>query len=405
MKQALTCTAAAMLLAATLATASFAQTPPPAANPATQAQLPASTAGSVPAPPTVPTTGYILIDHDSGRVLASQRPDDRMEPASITKLMTAYVVFVALREKRLALDELVPVSEYAWRTGGSASGGSTTFLEVNSRVPVEVLIKGMIVQSGNDATIALAERLAGTEAAFAQVMNEYAKRLGLTNTNFTNSWGGPDQNHYSTARDLATLSSALIREFPEYYRWYSMREFTWNRHTQPNRNGLLGRDPSVDGIKTGHTESAKYCLVSSAKRGNMRLISVVLGSPSVRAREDASAALLNYGFTFFETLRAQEGNRSMLRPRVYKGESEHVSVGTTRDVYVTVPRGEGASLAKEAKIEGTLMAPLPRGSQVGWYEVSSGGTSVARVPLVTLEEVPEGGLWRTWSDTVRLWFE
>ena len=244
----------------------------------------------VPTPPTVPTTGYILMDNDSGRVLAEMRSDDRMEPASITKLMTGYIVFHALKEKRLALTDNVTVSEHAWRTGGSASGGSTTFLVLNSQVPVEVLIKGMIIQSGNDATIALAEKVGGSESGFVQMMNEYAKRLGMKNTQFDNSWGGPSPNHYSTARDLATLSRAIIREYPQYYKWYSEREFTWNNIRQPNRNGLLYRDSSVDGIKTGHTESAKYCLVSSAKRGDMRLVSVVLGSPSERAREEASAA-------------------------------------------------------------------------------------------------------------------
>jgi D-alanyl-D-alanine carboxypeptidase (penicillin-binding protein 5/6) len=359
----------------------------------------------IPSPPTVPTNGYILLDYDSGRVLASQRPDDRMEPASITKLMTAYVAFAALREKRLTLTEQVPVSVYAWRTGGSASGGSTTFLEVNSRVPAEVLIKGMIVQSGNDATIALAEKLGGTESGFVQIMNEYASRLGMKGTHFTNSWGGPDANHYSTARDLATLSVALIRDFPDYYKYYSIREFTWNKHTQPNRNGLLMRDSSVDGIKTGHTESAKYCLVSSAKRNGMRLISVVLGSPSISAREDASAALLNYGFTFFETIRLQDAGKAMLTPRVFKGEAETVPVGSARAISITIARGQGDSLQKETNVNAPLVAPLALHAPVGEYVVRSGDEVVARVPLVTLAKVDEGGWWRTSVDTVKLWFE
>jgi D-alanyl-D-alanine carboxypeptidase (penicillin-binding protein 5/6) len=387
---------AGTLFASTLAVQAIGQTPAPA-----PAAAPSS---PVPTPPSVPTNGYILVDYDSGNVLAAQRPDDRMEPASITKLMTAYIAFVALRDKRLTLVEEVPVSVNAWRTGGSASGGSTTFLEVNSRVPVEVLIKGMIVQSGNDATIALAERLGGTEEGFVQIMNEYAKRLGLAGTHFANSWGGPDANHYSTARDLATLSVALIRDFPDYYRWYSMREFTWNKHTQPNRNGLLERDSSVDGIKTGHTESAKYCLVSSAKRNGMRLISVVLGSPTIKAREDASAALLNYGFTFFETLKVQEGGKTLLKPRVWKAAEEFLAVGTKGDLYVTVPRGEGAQLGKTAEVNPTLMAPIAKGAIVGHYAITSGGKSVVSVPLIALEAAPEGGLWRRYSDTVRLWF-
>jgi len=359
----------------------------------------------IPAPPTVPTNGYILVDYDSGRVLASQKPDARMEPASITKLMSAYVVFDALREKRLALTDEVPVSVYAWRTGGSASGGSTTFLEVNSRVPAEVLIKGMIIQSGNDATIALAEKLGGTEDGFVQIMNAYNKRLGLKATHFANSWGGPSPEHYSTARDLATLSAALIRDFPDYYRYYSMREFTWNKHTQSNRNGLLTRDPSVDGIKTGHTDSAKYCLVSSAKRNGMRLISVVLGSPSTQAREDASSALLNYGFTFYETIKLQEADNAVLTPKVFKGTAESVAVGSPRSISITIARGQSENLQKEAKVNGPLIAPLALHAPVGEYVVRNGNEVVAKVPLVTLAKVDEGGLWRTTVDTVKLWFE
>jgi D-alanyl-D-alanine carboxypeptidase (penicillin-binding protein 5/6) len=397
MKQIITLTAALLLSAAQLSPA-LAQAPAPQPTPATPS-------APVPSPPTVPTSGYILVDYDSGRVLASQRPDERMEPASITKLMTGYIVFAALKEKRLTLTEDVPVSENAWRTGGSASGGSTTFLQVHSRVPVEVLIKGMIVQSGNDATIALAERLGGTEDGFVQIMNEYSRRLGLKDTHWVNSWGGPDPQHYSTPRDLATLSAAVIRDFPEHYRWYSMREFTWNKHTQPNRNGLLYRDSSVDGIKTGHTESAKYCLVASAKRGNQRLISVVLGSPTIKAREDASAALLNYGFTFFETVQAVEGRKPLMKARVYKGEEEFADVGVASTIFVTVPRGEGAKLTKNANVDPLLTAPLAKGSRVGQYEIRAGDSTVQRVPLIILDEAKEGGLWRRYSDTVRLWFE
>jgi serine-type D-Ala-D-Ala carboxypeptidase (penicillin-binding protein 5/6) len=346
----------------------------------------------IPAPPVVPTNGYILIDHESGRVLAEQRSDERMEPASITKVMTAYIAFAALKEKRLTLTESVLVSENA-------------FLEVNSQVPVEVLILGMIVQSGNDATIALAEKLGGTEDGFVQMMNEYAKRLGMKGTNFQNSWGGPAPSHYTTARDLATLSRAIIREFPEYYRWYSEREFTWNKHTQSNRNGLLARDPSVDGIKTGHTESAKYCLVSSANRNGMRLISVVLGSPTIKAREDASAALLNYGFTFFETVKLQDAGVAVLTPQVFKGAAESVAVGSRRAISVTIPRGQAASLQKEAKVNTPLVAPLAANDVVGEYTVRVGDAVVARVPLVALVKVDEGGLWRTTIDSVKLWFE
>jgi serine-type D-Ala-D-Ala carboxypeptidase (penicillin-binding protein 5/6) len=354
----------------------------------------------IPAPPTVPTTGYILIDHDSGRVLAEQRSNERMEPASITKLMTGYILFIALREKRLALTDQVTISEHAWRSEGSRS-----FMKLGSQVPLETLIKGMIVQSGNDATIALAEKAGGTEPGFVQMMNEYAKRLGLAGTNFDNSWGGPSPNHYSTARDLATLSQAIVREFPEYYRWYSLREFTWNGITQPNRNRLLARDPTVDGIKTGHTESAKYCLVSSAKRNGMRLISVVLGSPTEQAREDASAALLNYGFTFYETVKLQDAGKAVLSPRIFKGSVDSVAVGTARAVYATVARGQSNKLGKETTVNGPLVAPLAINTKVGEYKITSGSEVIARIPLVTLAAVDEGGMWRTLSDSVRLWFE
>ena len=268
----------ALYLPLALGSLSLAQTP----SLVTPPQAPALAAMKIPPPPAVPTTAYVLIDYDTGRVLAAEKADERMEPASITKLMTGYIVFSAVREKRLRLDEEIVISEHAWRAGGAASGGSTTFLKVGSTVPADVLIKGMIIQSGNDATIALAERLGGTESAFVELMNQYAARLGLKNTHFDNSWGDHSPNHYSTAHDLALLGQALIRDFPEDYKIYSMREFVWNGIKQQNRNGLLARDPSVDGIKTGHTEAAKYCLVSSAKRNGQRLIATVLGSPTIR---------------------------------------------------------------------------------------------------------------------------
>jgi D-alanyl-D-alanine carboxypeptidase (penicillin-binding protein 5/6) len=359
----------------------------------------------IPKPPAIDAGAYVLVDYQSGRVLASHRADVQSEPASITKLMTAYVVFDALREKRLSLDEEVLVSENAWRTGGSASGGSTTFLEVNSRVPVEVLIKGMIIQSGNDATIALAEKLGGTEAGFVQVMNEYARRLGMTNTHFENSWGAPGAKHYSSAQDLATLSRALIREFPDYYRYYSEREFTWNKHTQQNRNGLLARDPSVDGIKTGHTKSAGYGLASSAKRGDMRLVAVVLGTDGFKAREDASAALLNYGFTFFETVKAKGAGDVILKPEVYKGEEDRVTLVPMRDIWVTVGRGAAAQIKTAATVKEPVVAPIKAGQALGELTVLDGKDVVARVPLVAQAAVPEGGWWTRMVDGISLWME
>jgi D-alanyl-D-alanine carboxypeptidase (penicillin-binding protein 5/6) len=359
----------------------------------------------VPKPPAIDAKAYVLLDFQSGRVLAAHNADVQSEPASITKLMTAYIAFEALREKRLSLTEEVLVSENAWRTGGSASGGSTTFLEVNSRVPVEVLIKGMIIQSGNDATIALAEKLGGTEAGFVQIMNEYAKRLGMKNTNFENSWGAPGPRHYASAYDLAVLSRAIIREFPDYYRYYSERDFTWNKHKQPNRNGLLARDPSVDGIKTGHTQSAGYGLASSAKRGGMRLISVVLGTDGFKAREDASATLLNYGFTFFETVKAKSAGDVVLKPEVYKGEEERVTLVPARDIWVTVGRGAAAQLKTNATFKSPVIAPVKAGQALGEITVSDGKDVIARMPLVAKEAVPEGGWWTRMVDGIALWME
>jgi D-alanyl-D-alanine carboxypeptidase (penicillin-binding protein 5/6) len=353
----------------------------------------------IPKAPAVDVRGYILMDHASGRVLAEQRADEPMEPASLTKLMTAYAVFKALQEKRLRLDEPVPISERAWR-----AEGSRTFVQVGTQVPADVLLKGMIVQSGNDATIALAERVAGTEEAFAQLMNEYAKRLGMKGSHFENSAGMPGPRHRTTARDVAILTRAIIEEFPEHYRWYSLREFTWNNITQPNRNGLLARDPTVDGVKTGHTESAGYCLVSSANRNGMRLISVVLGAPTWKGREDASAALLNYGYTFYETVRVKARGERVLKPRLYKGEEEAVDLVPARDVYVTVGRGAAPALRTSATVREPLIAPLDARTTVGELTVTDGEEIIARVPLLPAKSMGAGGWWSSLTDSVALWF-
>jgi D-alanyl-D-alanine carboxypeptidase (penicillin-binding protein 5/6) len=354
----------------------------------------------IPKAPTIDARAYLLMDYESGQVLGEHRADERMEPASLTKLMTAYAVFKALKENRLKLDEPVHISEHAWK-----AEGSRTFVQVGTSVPADVLIKGMIVQSGNDATIALAERIGGSEAAFAQLMNEYSKRLGMKNTNWENAPGLPGPNHYTTARDIAILARAIIREFPEYYKYYSIREFTWNNIKQPNRNGLLGRDPSVDGMKTGHTASAGYCLVTSAKRGDMRLISVVMGTPSVRSREDGSAALLNYGYTFYESAKVKSRGETVLAPRVYKSDEETAPVGVRQDVTVVVGRGEAAKLKTTATLQEPLIAPLPADKPVGELVVTTqNGDPVTKVPLYPLKAVPEGSLWTRLVDTVLLWF-
>jgi D-alanyl-D-alanine carboxypeptidase (penicillin-binding protein 5/6) len=356
-------------------------------------------AADVPPPPKVDAPAYILIDQASGRTRASERADERAEPASITKLMTAYVTFRALKEGRLKLDELVSISERAWR-----AEGSRTFLNVGDRVPVEVLLQGMIVQSGNDAATALAERLGGSEEVFGQLMTREAKRLGMKNSNFTNATGLPDPALYTTPRDIAILSRALISEFPQYYRWYSQREFVWNNIKQGNRNGLLYSDPTADGIKTGFTDSAGYCLASSAKRNGTRMIAVVFGTKSPRIREQASTALLNYGFAFYETVSLRKSGDAVFKPRVYKGSDQYVSVGPASNVEVTVARGARSRLKTSTTLNEPLVAPLKAGQTVGEMRVLDGKTVIKRVPLVVNNAVAEGGLWAGTRDTFALWF-
>jgi D-alanyl-D-alanine carboxypeptidase (penicillin-binding protein 5/6) len=353
----------------------------------------------IPTAPTVDARAYIVVDYHTGKVLAAKDAVARMEPASLTKLMTAYLVFKELAAGKLKLDEPVMVSERAWR-----SEGSRTFIEPNKPVPVQMLILGMIVQSGNDATIALAERIGGTEDTFVSLMNDMAKRLGMVGTHFQNSSGLPAPDHYTTARDMALLAAALIRDYPQYYRWYSVREFEYNGIKQQNRNDLLGRDPSVDGLKTGHTDSAGFCLVTSALRDGMRLVSVVLGSTSMKARENASAALLNYGYTFYDTrLIAKAGTRLAAAP-VWKAAGSPVEVGLTHDLYVTVPRDQSGGVKSAVDVQQKLIAPLGVDAVVGQIRVFAGGQTVATLPLHPLSDVAVGGWWRRLIDTIRLWF-
>jgi serine-type D-Ala-D-Ala carboxypeptidase (penicillin-binding protein 5/6) len=353
----------------------------------------------MPTAPHIDARTWILVDFASGQTLTESQADQKIEPASLTKLMTAYVIFNALRDARLKLDEQVLISEHAWR-----AEGSRTFVQVGTRVPVEVLLKGMIIQSGNDATIALAERVGGSEPAFVQMMNAWAQRLGMSGTHFEDASGLPSPSHYSTARDLATLSRAIVRDFPEYYPLYSMREYTWNNIRQENRNGLLERDPSVDGIKTGHTDSAGYCLISSAKRQGMRLVSVVLGSGSVKERENGSAALLAYGFNFFESVTVRKRGETVLRGRVYKGSEQSVAAVPASDVQITVPHGQGLSITTRATLHRPLMAPLAANTVIGELQVEVGGKTVARAPLYPAAAVASGGWWRRMVDSVSLWF-
>jgi len=358
----------------------------------------ARAATPVPKAPSVGAKGYLLEDFLSGQTIAEKNADQALEPASITKLMTAYVVFREIREGNLSLEEKVRISEKAWRTEGSRM-----FVEVNSQVSVADLLKGVIIQSGNDATVALAEHVAGTEEGFASLMNHHAEQLGLTGTHFVNSTGLPHKDHYTTARDIAIVARAMIEEFPEYYRWYSERQFTYNDITQYNRNKLLWRDESVDGLKTGHTESAGYCLVTSAERDGMRLISVVLGTEEARA--DASQALLNYGFRFFETHKLYDGGSKLTSARVWKGASESVDLGLDHTLYVTIPRGEYKNLDAAMQLQDHIIAPIAQAQPLGRVVVRLADEPVVEKDLVALNPVAEGSFLQRLVDEALLYFE
>ncbi len=349
----------------------------------------------VPAPPEVAAKNYLLVDFSSGNVLAEKNADAKIEPASITKLMTAYVVYKEMDEDRLSMNDTVIISEKAWRMGGSKM-----FLDVNSEVTVHDLLKGLIIQSGNDASIALAEQVAGTEDAFVQLMNQYAVELGMDNTNFVNSTGWPDKKHLTSARDIATLAAAIIREFPEHYAWYAEKEYTYNEIKQYNRNKLLWSDNSVDGLKTGHTESAGYCLVASAIRSDMRVISVVLGTKSKKARASDSQTILNYGFRFYESHTLYDAEEVLSRPRVWSGEFEQLTVGLEEDLSVTIQRGAYDKLDAVMDIDKDIEAPVERGQKVGVVKVSLDGELLASVPLIALETVNEGSFLQKAKDYV-----
>ena len=353
-----------------------------------------------PAPPIIGAKSYLVIDAASGVELASLKPDAPLAPASLTKLMSAYAVFRALKEGQMSLDDQVTVSEKAWRTQGSRM-----FIEVGTRVSVEALLLGMIVQSGNDASVALAEHVAGTEAVFAQMMNQYAAELGMHSSMFQNATGLPSENHYSTARDLTTLARAIITEFPDYYRWYSVKEYQYGDIKQNNRNSLLWRDPSVDGMKTGHTDDAGYCLVSSAERDGMRIVSVVLGTSSAKSRIDGSQALLNYGFRFYETRLLYRGGEKITDTMVWKADHEMTELGLPEDLYITFPRGKYDQIASSVDMPTTVLAPIATGQPLGNLRVELGGEVLAEAPLRALAENPEGSFWQRTRDSVLLWFE
>jgi len=359
-----------------------------------------SVAQQLPTPPALAAKSWLLVEAASGQDLAAQAPEQRLEPASLTKLMTAYLSFAAIRQGTIKLDQAVPVSQKAWKTGGSRM-----FIQVGTQVKVEDLLKGMIVQSGNDACVALAEAIAGDEENFAQMMNREAQRLGMQGSSFRNASGLPDPQHYTTARDLAILAGALIRDFPEEYaKYYSIKEFRYNNITQPNRNRLLYIDPTVDGLKTGHTEAAGYCLVSSAKRGSRRLLSVVLGAASDNARAQESLKLLNYGFQFYDAVQLYAKNEAASSLKVWKGKESAVKIGFSNALVIAVPKGFGPKIRTELVSQQPLIAPVALGQVLATLKVSIDDKSYGEYPVLALEAVPAAGIVGRMVDTVRLWF-
>ncbi|HWI13148.1 MAG TPA: D-alanyl-D-alanine carboxypeptidase family protein [Burkholderiales bacterium] len=351
-------------------------------------------------PPAIASRAYLLLDYTSGQTLAAQNPDERMEPASLTKLMTAYLTFAALRQKTLMLQQAVSVSARA-----SKAEGSRMFIEPQKPVSVAELVRGMIVQSGNDACVALAEAIAGSEEAFAEAMNREAKRLGMNNTHFVNATGLGHPQHYTTARDLAILAAAIVRDFPEHYALYSMKDYRYNNITQSNRNRLLWLDPTVDGMKTGYTENAGYCLIASAKRGPRRLISVVLGTASDTTRATESQRLLNYGFQFYDAVRLYPANQPVASFRVWKGSINELNVGFPYDYYVSVPKGQAGKLKASVESQQPLLAPFKAGQPVGKLKLELDGKPFRETPVVALEDAHLAGIFGRGWDTIRLLFK
>jgi D-alanyl-D-alanine carboxypeptidase (penicillin-binding protein 5/6) len=350
----------------------------------------------IPEAPSIAAKAYILMDHNSGIILAANNENEKRSPASLTKLMTSYVVFKRLTEEFITLDDEVKISEKAWRTGGSKS-----FIEVGKMIKLEDLLKGMIIQSGNDASVALAEHVAGSEGTFVLFMNDYAQQIGMENTRFENASGLPHDDQYTTAKDMALLSSAMIRDFPVYYEWYSQKEFTYNNITQTNRNKLLFTDSTVDGLKTGWTQKAGYCLVTSANRVDMRLISVVLGSDSPAIRTSETEKLLDYGFRFFET---QSVNDISHQVRVYKSEKANIKVGVADSSFLTLPRNQFRYTTQTINLNQDLIAPINQGEQVGELVVSFNDQNIATLPLIALENAAEAGFISKMIDTIKLLF-
>jgi D-alanyl-D-alanine carboxypeptidase (penicillin-binding protein 5/6) len=394
-------TLSSLAVAALVVGTAFAQQTPPKPVPVPR---PVTPEAPVPPPPDVDGKTWVLMDYATGQVLASKDPDVRVEPASITKIMTDYVISAEVANGKIHMTDPVNISENAWRGGGAGTDGSTSFLKLNSQVPLKDLLYGLIIQSGNDAAIALAEHAAGSEPAFANLMNAYAKQLGMTNSNFENASGYPIANHYTTARDIAILSRALIHDFPEDYAISAIKDFEWNGIKQHNRNLLLWRDQTVDGIKTGHTAAAGYCLAASAKQGDSRMIAIVMGASNEKARADAALALLNYGFRFYETHTLYDASKPLATPKLWKGQSNELPLGVSDNVLVTVKRGDYDKLKATMDIPATLIAPFTKGQQVGTLRITLDGQPVQNVPLIALADAPQAGFFGRLWDSIMLWF-
>ncbi|TVT32172.1 D-alanyl-D-alanine carboxypeptidase family protein [Marinobacter vinifirmus] len=353
----------------------------------------------IPSPPAIAGSSWVLMDPLSGRVIMENNSNERLPPASLTKMMTAYIVERELDEGRISMSDMVPISVKAWRTEGSR-----TFVQEGTTVSVENLLKGVIIQSGNDASVALAEFIAGSEGAFVDIMNQQAQLLGMTNTNFQNATGLPAPDHFSTAYDLALLARAIIQDYPENYPLYAEKHFTYNNIRQPNRNALLWRDDSVDGLKTGHTEEAGYCLVASAKRNDTRLIASVMGTSSSEARAQEVQKMLNYGFRYYETERLFRAGQELVQAKVWGGQADQISVGMPEDVYVTIPRGSRNQLESTVDLDSVIKAPINVGDELGRVRVILDGETLVDEPVLALTEVPEGGLFKRLWDAIKLFF-
>jgi len=354
----------------------------------------------VPAPPKIKASSYLVMDFESGKLLVEENSEQRLPPASLTKMMTVYVVSSELANGKISLEDEVLVSEKAWRTQGSRM-----FIEVGKTVKLDDLLHGVIIQSGNDASVALAEYISGTEEVFADLMNKYAERLSMRNTHFANSTGLPDENHYTSAGDLAKLARALIQDYPAEYELHKVKEFTFNKIKQHNRNKLLWRDRNVDGIKTGHTEEAGYCLVASALKDGMRLISVVMGADGVNARATATQALLNYGYRFFETHKLYSAGELITSVKVWKGNVDVLNLGVEKDIYITIPRGQYDKLEPVVELDKQVLAPVAEGEKKGMLNVMLTNESIVTIPLLALEAVSEGNIVNRLKDEIRLLFE